>query len=244
MKPYDKLTIARNRHRARDLRIFRELVETYFERVQYDEDDLLADWDGARAVRSQINRMLPRVIQIVHAAGLDAPTANTTDPGRTVADVQLLRNIFGARYVDGADQETLDVIDMALGVYEASRFNALARTVNPFHYAVTALGFVASVPRRILTAIGLWPQRRRAPRIKAEDVTRLEAVASRFAKAEEMIERRFAEMRDRQARQLAEHAGQVAELAERLDFAERLLTQQQPLHRIKSPDGSDVVTPV
>ncbi len=244
MKPYDKLTIVRNRHRARDLRIFRELVETYFERAEYVADDLPVDWEGARAARSQINRMLPRVIQVVHAAGLDAPTANTTDPGPAVADVEVLRNIFAVRYADGADQEILDVIDMALGVYEASRFNALARTVNPFHYAMTALAFVASVPRRAFTALGLLPRRSRAPRLRAEDVTRLEAVASRFADAEKLIERRFADMRDRQAQQFADNAGQLAELAERLDFAERVLAQQRPINALKSPDENVVVTPV
>jgi hypothetical protein len=244
MIPYDKLTIVRNRHRARDLRRFRELVETYFERAEYVVDDLPVDWEGARAARSEINRMLPRVLQIVRAAGLDAATANTTDPGQTVADVEVLRNIFGARYADGAGQEILDVIDMAFGVYDASRFIALARTVNPFHYAATALAFVASLPRRGFTALGLWPRRPGAPRIRGEDVTRLEAVASRLADAEKYIEMRFAEMRDRQAQQSAESAGQLAELAERLDFAERVMAQQRPINRLKSPDGKDVVTPV
>ncbi len=244
MKPYNKLTIVRNRHRARDLHLFRKVVETYFERAEYHADGLPVDWEGAQAARSQINRMLPRVIQVVHAARLHVPTANTTDPGPTVADVKILRNIFGARYADGTEQEILDVIDMALGVYEASRFNALARTVNPFHYALSALAFVASLPRRGLTALGLWPQRARAPRIRPEDVTRLEAVASRLADAEGLIERRFAEMRDRQAQQFAENTGQLAELAERLDFAERVLAQQRPIAALKSPDENVVVTPV
>jgi hypothetical protein len=244
MKPYDKLTIVRNRHRARDLRRFRELVETYFERAEYYADGMPVDWEGAQAARSQINRMLPRVIQVVHAAGLHARTANTTDPGPTVADAKILRSIFGAGYADGTQQEILDVVDMALGVYEASRFNALARTVNPFHYAVTALAFVASLPRRSLIALGLWPQRPRVPRIRAEDVIRLEAVASRFADAEELIERRFAEMRDRQAQQFAENTRELAELAERVDFAERILAQQRPINALKSPDKNVVVTPV
>jgi hypothetical protein len=244
MKPYDKLTIVRNRHRVRDLRRFRERVEAYFEQAEYVADDLPVDWEGARAARSQINQMLPRVIQVVHAAGLDAPTANTTDPSPTVADVKVLRNIFSVRYADGAEQEILDVIDMALGVYEASRFNALARTVNPFHYAATALGFVASLPRRLFTALGLLPLRPRVPRIGAQDVARLEAVASRLAGAEELIERRFAEMRDRQAQQFAENNRELAELAERIDFAERVLAQQRPINSLQSPDKNDVVTPV
>ncbi len=243
MKPYDKLTIVRNRHRARDLRRFRELVESYFEQAEYVADDLPADWDAARSARAQINQMLPRVLQVVHAARLHVPNPNITDPGPTVANVKVLNNIFSARYADGAEQEILDVIDMALGVYEASRFNALARTVNPFYYALTLLGFVAGIPRRSLIAFGLWPQGRRAPRVGAEDVTRLEAVASRLAGAEELIEKRFADMRDRQAQRFAENTRQLEELAERVDFAERVLAQQRPINSLKSPDKNDVATP-
>ena len=243
MKPYDKLTIVRNRHRARDLRRFREVVETYFEQTEYVADDMPVDWDGARAARSQINQLLPRVIQIVHAARLDEPAASSADPGPTVADVEILRKIFSARYTDGAGQEIIDVIDMALGVYEAGRFAALARTVNPFHYAVTALGYVASIPGRVFTAIGLRRRRPPVPRIGSEDVPRLEAVASRVAHAEDLIEKRFAEMRDRQAQQFAENSGQLAELAERLDFAERIMTQRRSNYELQSPAENDIVTP-
>ena len=243
MIPYDKLTIVRNRHRARDLRRFRGLVETYFEQAEYVADDLPADWEGARAARSQINQMLPRVIQIVHAAGLETPPANIVGSSLTIADPAVLRNIFGARFADGADQEILDVIDMALGMYEASRFNALVRTANPFHYAISALAFVAGIPRRALMAFGLWPQHPRAPRIRAEDVARLEASASRMSDAEGLIEKRFAEMRERQARQFAENTHQLEELAERLDFAERVLAQQRPIPSLQAPAENLGVTP-
>jgi hypothetical protein len=56
MRPYDKITIIRNRHRARDLRIFRDLVQTYFERSEHLTDDMLADWEGARAARPRSTR--------------------------------------------------------------------------------------------------------------------------------------------------------------------------------------------
>ncbi len=244
MKPHDKLTILRNRHRARDLRFFREAVEIYFDRAEHVADDVPVDWEGARAARSQINRMLPRAIQIVHAAGLDASTDTSTDPGPRVADVDALRNIFGARYANGGEQDILDVIDMALGVYEAGRFGAWARTVNPLHYVVSLLTFVAKVPRRTLNALGILPQRSRAPRMRPEDVTRLEAVASRLADTDDLIETRFAEMRERQVQQLAENTSQITELAERLDFTERVLAQQRAVDRLKSPNEQDVPTPV
>lgn len=242
MIPYNKLTIVRNRHRARDLRVFRELVETYFERAEYVSDDLPVDWEGARAARSQVNQMLPRVLQIVTAAGLDG-SPDTTNPGPRMANVDVLRNIFDARFTDGADQEILDVIDMALGVYEASRFNALARTFNPLHYVMATLGFVASIPRRALTAFG-FRLRRAAPRSLREDLDRLDVIASRLTDTEKLIERKFAEMRERQAQLLADNTNQLTELAERLDFAERVLAQQRPPDRLPSSKTKDIVTPV
>ena len=51
MKPYHKLTIVRNRHRVRDLRIFRKLVEAYFQRSEYDTDGILVDWEETQAAR-------------------------------------------------------------------------------------------------------------------------------------------------------------------------------------------------
>jgi hypothetical protein len=120
-------------------------------------------------------------------------------------DVSVLRSIFNTRYADGAEQEILDVIDMALGVYDASRFNALVRTVNPFHYTITALVYIAKITGRVFSTLFLRPGRSRAPRLREEDVTRLEAVVSRLSDVEELIETRFAEMRDRQVQQYGEN---------------------------------------
>ena len=243
MKPYDKLTIIRNRHRAKDLRAFRDLVETYFERSEVALDDLPVDWEGARAARAQINQMLPRVTQIVHCAGLDAAT-RTRQPGPKVADVEVLRNIFSARPSEGQDQEILDVIDMATGVYDATRFEALVRTVNPFHYATTLLAFVGRLPGRAIATVFQRPKRPSVSGTTEADSRRLEAVVSRLADMEELIEMRFAEMRDRQSHLLGENSEQMVDLAERLDFAERVIAQQRPLNRLKPPNGNEVVTPV
>ncbi len=87
-------------------------------------------------------------------------------------------------------------------------------------------------------------RRSRAPRIQTEDVARLEAVASRLADVDELIEMRFAEMRDRQLQQFGDNAEQMVDLAERLDFAERVIAQQRPMNRLEPPHGNEVVTPV
>lgn len=238
MKPYDRLTIIRNRHRARELRVFLTRVQAYFEQVVDNGEDLPVDWESVRAARAAINRMLPRIVQIVQAAELGASTAPSM---RNPADhsVEILHNIFSAKYAEGGYQEVLDVLDMAIGVYDANLYGALARTFNPFHYLMSALGFLAGLPRRALVAIGVV--RPRSARARP-DLIGLDAALSRLADMEQLIETRFAEMREWQSRGFADNANQMTDLAERMDFLERVLAQQLPAQRL-NPGGKKVVTP-
>jgi hypothetical protein len=120
------------------VRAFRETDDTENEPV---------DWDAVQAARADINRMLPRIAQIVQAADLGASTAGSMRSPAARA-VEILHDIFSPRYADGDYQEILDVIDMSVGVYDAGKYSALMRTVNPFYYVMTALGFPAGLPRR------------------------------------------------------------------------------------------------
>jgi hypothetical protein len=244
MKPHDQLTIFRNLHRARELREFRDLVGTYFERSERDVNDMPMDWEGAQSARSRINQMMPRVLQIVRAAGLGgwAGAVATTDPGLALGRVEVLQRIFSARHGDGLDQEIIDVLDMALGVYESGRLAAFARTINPLHYAGTILGFLARAPRKLFASLGFRPSR--GSRLSATDLASLDAMAARLAEAEELIDTRLAAVLDRQALRHAEYSRQLAELAERLDFAERVLAGGEPVKRLDAPAESRITTPV
>ena len=229
MQPYDRVTILRNRFRVRDLRVFRTRVQNYFEQLAYETENQPGDWEGLRAARAEINRMLPRVVQIVQAADLGAwaPASTRSPAGRAV---EILHDIFSQRYGQGAYEEILDVINMAVGVYDANRYAALARTINPFHYLMAALGFVGGLPRRALVAIGvLRPRAARVP----EDMSRFEAAPSRLAATDELIESGFAEMREWHSRLSAESADQMMDLAERMDVLERVLAQQRPVEQLK-----------
>jgi len=241
MTPYDRLTILRNRHRVRDLQVFRSRVRAYCEQFEYDADGLPVDWEGVQAARAEINRMLPRIVQIVQAADFGGPSGVASPHNPAGRAVEILQGIFSARYAHRAYQEVLDVTDMAIGVYEANRFAALLRTVNPFHYLGAALGFVAGLPRRALVAIGLV--RPRAAGVGSGGLARLEALVSRLAETEHLIETRFADMREWQSRLFAENADRVTDLAERMDFLERVLAQQRPVPRLE-PGGTKASTPV
>ncbi|HET7039282.1 MAG TPA: hypothetical protein VFH97_05300 [Gemmatimonadales bacterium] len=208
MKPCDRVTILRNRVRARDLRLFRYRVREYFTLVEADADDQLVDWDGVRYARAEINRRLPRVVQVVEAADLDAG---------------MLQDIFDERAGAIEHQRVLDRLDQAVGAYDATVFGALARTVNPFHYLGALLGLIIGLPRRALVAIGILTP---LPRRRPDDAPRTDAALSR------LIETKFAELRESQARLFAQHGDQMEELAERMDFLERVLSQQRPAPRL------------
>jgi len=244
LKPHQRLTILRTIHRAHDLRVFRELVATYFERSERDVNDVPMDWEGAQAARSRINQMLPRILQVVQAAGVTGPdgAAANTDPGYALGRAEVLRQIFSARYGDGLEQEIFDLLDMALGVYESGRWIALARTFNPLHYAASCAAWMMRGPRRLLTGL---TSGRRASRLRADEIARLEAAAGRVADAEGVLDTRLAALQDRLAQRHAEVARQMGELAERLDFAERVLAREQPpLGRLEAPADPATRTPV
>lgn len=59
---------------------------------------------------------------------------------------------------------------------------------------------------------------------------------------EQLIETRFAELREWQSRLFEENAQQMTDLAERMDFLERVFAQQRPAQRL-SPGEKKVVTP-
>ncbi len=245
MKPHDQITIIRNVHRAGELRTFRDQVESYFARSERDIDDVPLDWEGALAARSRINQMLPRIVRIVRAAGLGEPgtAGGTTDPGIPLGRVEVLHQIFSAGYRDGLDQEILDVLDMAIGVYQSDRIGALFRTVNPLHYASAAVSFLTRGPRRLLTALG-WRRSARPGRLSEADLTRLEQLAARLPAAEDLIDHRLAAAQDRQSARHAEISRQVSELAERLDFAERVLARERGRTSLGAPETGRIPTPV
>lgn len=245
LKPLHQLTLIRNRQRVRELWQFRDMVDAWFARSERDEHDMPVDWEGAQAVRSRINQALPRILQIVQAAGIGRSLRidTHTDPGLRIGRIDVLERIFSASYSNGLDQEIFDVIDMALGMYEADRFGAAMRTVNPLHYAGALLGFIGRVPRRFVRALG-FGRGSRVASLSPADLARLEMVAARLADAEDLIDSRLATALDRQAQRHADYSRQLGELADRLDFAERLLAGQPTPPRVSPPRQGGMITPV
>jgi hypothetical protein len=60
---------------------------------------------------------------------------------------------------------------------------------------------------------------------------------------QQALEERLADLEDRWEQLEVHHEGQVADLEERLEFAERLLSQQQS-HKLYAPEEPEISTPV
>ena len=110
MKPWDKLTIIRNRYRVRDLRRFRSVVEAYYQHSDDLAEDLPVDWQAVQEARAQINRMLPRITQVVQSAHLGSAPA-TGRPGVAVGRLTVVGHVelAGALAVPVRDRCRIDV---------------------------------------------------------------------------------------------------------------------------------------
>lgn len=242
MIPATQLTIIRNLYRSRELREFRKWVEVYFERADRDPDDVVFDAEGARTARSAINRMLPRVLDIVRATGIGTVPLRdtTTDPGQLLGRLDVLHRIFNARPGDGVDQQIYDLIDMAIGVYDGDKPVALVRSINPLYYAGRILSWFGRGPRRFFSSLGFG----RRTTLDDSRLARLEQVAAQLAETEDLIDQRFAALQDHQAQQRAGQANQLAELAERIDFVERVIAAPKKQGYLDAPREQDHSTPV
>ncbi len=224
---YNRVTTLRNRERERDLRKFRRLVEAYFEQSAYETDDLPVDWEAAQRARAQINRMLPRIAQVVKAARPKPDDFDMRDIARFDRNAEAISDMFVDGNTGVSEVDVLDAIDVVIGIYEANQAAAFFRTFNPFHHAGSLMRFVFGFPGRVLLATGIRQFRGERP-LPPGQVAQLEAQSSQLREMRHTLDTRMAEMQELHERQMAENADHVAELAERVDFAERMIAQRTP----------------
>jgi hypothetical protein len=154
--------------------------------------------------------------------------------------MEVLHRIFNARHGDGLDQQIYDLLDMAIGVYDGDRPVALVRSINPLYYAGRILSWIGRAPRKFFSALGFG--RRRT--LDDARLARLEDVAARLAETEDLIDQRFAALQDHLAQQRAGQARELAELAERIDFVERVIAAPKTQGYLQGPREERHQTPV
>lgn len=154
---YNKITIFENRRRVRVLEEFRELVNGYFDNIEYDwmADEPIED-QRAQDIRSQINLKLNRASRVVHLSGVSTIFYYHSPPavGGLAGEVELLANIFNLHRLQLDIRKVLDPIDRTLGVYNDDRVNSILRTITPFFWIGMVFNYLVSLPFVLLGKVG------------------------------------------------------------------------------------------
>jgi len=156
MRSYKQIIFIENDKRTKTLNKFRDLVENYFRRTEYDYNrDPILDSEGEE-LRKEINHLLSDVDFIVNASGTSTVIRYTPPPaiGGYIQDVNLLRNIFNLHLYQITPINVLDMIDVSLGVYQADRKNSIIRAINPFFWLYRIYKWIVKLPFMLLADAG------------------------------------------------------------------------------------------
>ena len=154
-----ELTCWENRRRAECLFRFRELVVTYFNNIQrhgYGFDEPV-EGQAAKVARSDINRMSQQALRFVYDAGVPSDVTYYPAPavGGYVRTVNVLGNLFNLSASSIPTQKAVDIIEQAIGVYDADYQASVIRTFNPFFWIGKILRAISAIPFAILEHAGL-----------------------------------------------------------------------------------------
>ena len=154
---YNKITIFENHRRVSALEEFSELVNGYFDNIEYTR--LMhhpIENQRAQDIRSQINLRLKKASKIINLVGVPTSFYYSPPPaiGGLAANIELLANIFNLYQYRMGRRNVLDCIDQAVGVYNDDRTNSILRTISPFFWIGMVFNYLVSLPFVLLGKVG------------------------------------------------------------------------------------------
>lgn len=163
MDYYKRITIWDNKKRIELLNNFKELVIAYFENIEYPAYSLgeYSENDEARKIRSEINMIMDKIHSVVILAGGSLTVFQAPPPaiGGIAGNIDLLHNIFNLYRFQIPEQQLLDHIEIAIGIYKNDTINALLRTYNPFFWLGLILEYIVRLPFKIFGKVGFNQQK-------------------------------------------------------------------------------------
>ena len=168
---------------------------TYFNNVRFNSmpsySDSLIENGNSQNARREINLMMHKARTFVRGARIGYTVTWTAPPlvGGRSHRVDLLGDLFGLYRYEITPKYVTDLLERAIGVYQADRQNALIRSVNPFWWLMKVLLELARVPFRILGAVGFDEERTERSllgRITKAVIVAIPVIASVLAIAESL----------------------------------------------------------
>lgn len=144
----ENLTIWENRKRVNCLIAFCDNVITYYGRENSE---------NVHRSRSEINLRKLEAHRYIREAGVPFIVTHYPPPavGGFVKEIDIITNIFDLRPHQISPENVVDVLEQAIGVYEADRKAALIRTFNPFFWLGKGLSAIGRIPFNLLENAGL-----------------------------------------------------------------------------------------
>ncbi len=126
MQLYNQISCWENRRRVRRLKELRNAIVRYFENESSTLNNL--------ALRTTINLMIVSSERMIRAAGIPT-TVHSYNP-RTTSSVaiDLLGSVWNLDQFRITEQEVIDMVERAIGVYEEDYSASWLRTFNPLHW--------------------------------------------------------------------------------------------------------------
>ncbi len=142
---YDSVVLYwESKQRLRKLKVFRELVHTYFLDSQASHF-ALHEGEQARLLRPQINLMLNDILRSMRFVGETGMFS-----GGRFGKANALTNIFQLYQLRIPRKSILDCLDRAIGEYERLQKRLFRQLFNPLYW----LGLIVAIPFRILAFAG------------------------------------------------------------------------------------------
>ena len=141
MRKYNKIAFIENGKRIKKLYEFRELIIKYFENIELYGLEIIEN-EKAEAYRSEINKNIEEIKNIVSAAGLNNLYEIYIPIKGIKESINIIENIFtiisylsyDRNEIERHKNILLDFIDRAIGVYENNKIKAFIRLFNPLFW--------------------------------------------------------------------------------------------------------------
>ncbi len=164
MRYYTKILIWGNKRRLNKLREFRPLMIRYFNNSRVGFGGGRVEDSAAKEARREINLLRDEIHSIILNSGID-PSFSWTPPaavGDDETEIDLIEDVFNLDQFDIGPNNLLDLIDRAIGKYDANRKSAFVRTFNPFFYLGLVLDTISDLPFIAIGILGFNRQKMKA----------------------------------------------------------------------------------
>ncbi len=157
MLSIDRIPWWSNWRRRRFLALVRSDLEGYFDAVTYEAFPFrVVESEEARRIRARVQGSLPRCRRIVRATGVVSLLRYA--PGERAGGVErvnLLSVVFDLERYNLRKEDVFEALDAAIRAYEAGRWGAAFRTVNPLYWLEMGLDLLETLPFLVLRPFGI-----------------------------------------------------------------------------------------